>query len=160
MVTFQGCTVYPFLTFRRGASDRMFEGLIHQIIIQNVITILIFSECRKLHEYVSCVLFPTTQNTKCISTSQFLLFDTAPRPPQYHSITEPVASRHLNKTWSIAIPLHCVKTSAQLRATIDFCSLILNPGSLSSEDFLIWACLIEKGSWFLQPSGPEQITVQ
>ncbi len=24
--------------------------------------------------------------------------------------------------------------------------ILLNPGSLSSEDFLIWACLIEKGS--------------
>ncbi len=25
-------------------------------------------------------------------------------------------------------------------------TLILNPGSLSSEDFLLWACLIEEGS--------------
>ena len=24
--------------------------------------------------------------------------------------------------------------------------IILNPGSLSSEDFLLWACLIEEGS--------------
>ncbi len=31
--------------------------------------------------------------------------------------------------------------------------LILNPGSLSSEDFLIWACLIEKGSSYLQLSS-------
>ncbi len=35
--------------------------------------------------------------------------------------------------------------------------LILNPGSLSSEDFLTWACLIEKGSSYLQLSGPAQI---
>ncbi len=32
--------------------------------------------------------------------------------------------------------------------------LILNPGSLSSEDFLIWACLIEKESSYLQLGGP------
>ncbi len=35
--------------------------------------------------------------------------------------------------------------------------LFLNPGSLSSEDFLIWACLIEKGSQFLHLN---YITVQ
>ena len=42
--------------------------------------------------------------------------------------------------------------------------IILNPGSVSSEDFLIWACLIGKGSSYLQLSGPAQmlqyITVQ
>ncbi len=32
--------------------------------------------------------------------------------------------------------------------------LILNPGSLSSEDFLIWACLIEKESSYLLLGGP------
>ncbi len=32
--------------------------------------------------------------------------------------------------------------------------IILNPGSLSSEDFLIWACLIEKGSSYLQLQTP------
>ncbi len=32
-------------------------------------------------------------------------------------------------------------------------SQILNPGSLSSEDFLIWACLIEKESSYLQLGG-------
>ncbi len=41
--------------------------------------------------------------------------------------------------------------------TINAQGLILNPGSLSSEDFLIWACLIEKGSSYLQLSGPAQI---
>ncbi len=35
--------------------------------------------------------------------------------------------------------------------------IFLNPGSLSSEDFLIWACLIEKGSSYLQLSGPINI---
>ncbi len=38
--------------------------------------------------------------------------------------------------------------------------VILNPGSLSSEDFLIWACLIEKGSSYLQLSGPAQMLQQ
>ena len=33
-------------------------------------------------------------------------------------------------------------------------TIFLNPGSLSSEDFLIWACLIEKGSSYLQLGGP------
>ncbi len=32
--------------------------------------------------------------------------------------------------------------------------IILNSGSLSSEDFLIWACLIEKESSYLQLGGP------
>ncbi len=38
-----------------------------------------------------------------------------------------------------------------------FTWIILNPGSLSSEDFLIWACLMEKGSSYLQLSGPALI---
>ncbi len=37
---------------------------------------------------------------------------------------------------------------------IQMVRVILNPGSLSSEDFLIWACLIEKESSYLQLGGP------
>ncbi len=42
---------------------------------------------------------------------------------------------------------HCKGMSGkEINNLFHFLSIILNPGSLSSEDFLIWACLIEEGS--------------